>query len=109
MVEDDIAVHGELFRVRPVLLAGGVENFADTGHGDARLAHLGDHAAQTAHGGNAHGVIDGEGDELALGHFAAHAQNAADQHNKHRLDAAVASPTAQKSESVRHRRTQSVV
>ena len=87
MVEDDIAVHGQLLRVRPVLLAGGVENFTDTGHGNARLAHLGDHAAQTAHGGNAHGVIDGEGDELALGHFAAHAQNAADQHDEHRLDA----------------------
>ena len=87
VVEDDVAVHGQLLRVRLVLFTGGVENFANTGYGDARLAHFGDHAAQTAHGRNAHGVVNGEGDELALGHFAAHAQNAADQHNKHRLDA----------------------
>ena len=88
MLEGDIAVHRLFLRVGRVPLDRCIEHLGDTRDGDACLAHFGNDPAEAAHRPDDHTVINGEGDEVALRHFAAHAQKASEDHDKHRLKTA---------------------
>ena len=87
MVEHDVPVHRGLLCVRRVLLDRRIQNFADTRNRNARLAHLRDDAAKPPHRPDDHGIVDGERHKVALGHLAAHAEQTADHHDQHCLDA----------------------
>ena len=85
MLKGDIPVHGGGSGAGDVVLDLRVQDLPDPADGHPRLAHLGDQAAQTAHGADQHGVIKGEGDKLPGGHLAPDAQHRAQHYHQQHL------------------------
>ena len=84
VVKDDVAGN-RLHRAGDVCLLLRVENIAHAVHGNARLAHLGQHAAQGTHRPGQGFVVGDKGNESAQGHAAVYRLHNAAQHDDHHL------------------------
>ena len=84
----DVLVHRRFGGVGRVLLGLGFQNLAETIDGDARLAHFGNDAAETAHGADEHRVIKRERHKFARRQIAVHARDRAEHDHEQDLQAA---------------------